>query len=297
MRWRILTGVLLVTACVAGSPAVGQPLPPGGLQAHVERLVRDSGADAAVAFGTVDGRETLMLNEHMVFHAASTMKVPVMVELYRQAAAGTLSLDNRIPIVNSFKSVVDGSPYTLSVGDDSDGDIYKAIGSERSYRELCEVMITASSNLATNVLIDRLGAERVAATMAAYGAQEMVVRRGVEDNKAFDAGLNNTATAHGFFTILMAIARSQAVSPQASAEMIEVLKRQKFRSGIPAGLPPGTPVGHKTGTITKIHHDGGIVFAPRPYVLVVMTRGFADEKTSDTLIAALSKAVYERLGR
>jgi beta-lactamase class A len=158
-------------------------------------------------------------------------------------------------------------------------------------------MITVSSNLATNVLIDRLGAERVAATMAAYGAQEMVVRRGVEDNKAFEAGLNNTATAHGFFTILMAIARNQAVLPAASAEMVEVLKRQKFRDGIPAGLPPGTAVGHKTGTITKIHHDGGIVFAPRPYVLVVMTRGFADEKASDALIAAVSKVVYESLGR
>jgi beta-lactamase class A len=287
---------VVLEAAVVG-PASAQGVASVSLRERVDALIRESGAEVAVAFATLDGRDALMLNEHTVFHAASTMKVPVMVELYRQAATGTLSLDDRIPVVNSFKSVVDGSPYTLSVGDDSDGDIYKAIGSERSYRELCEVMITVSSNLATNVLIDRLGAERVASTMATIGAQEMVVRRGVEDNKAFEAGLNNTATAHGLFTVLMAIARSQAVSPAASGEMIEVLKRQKFRDGIPAGLPPGTPVGHKTGTITKIHHDGGIVFVPRPYVVVVMTRGFADEKTSDTLISAISKAVFESLGR
>jgi beta-lactamase class A len=270
---------------------------PASLRERVEALIRDSGAEVAVAFATLDGRDTLMLNEHTVFHAASTMKVPVMVELFRQASGGTFSLDDRIPVVNQFKSVVDGSPYTLSVSDDSDGDIYKAIGTERTYRALLEAMITVSSNLATNVLIDRLGAERVAATMATYGAQEMVVRRGVEDNKAFERGLNNTATAHGLFTILTAIARGQAVSPAASAEMVDVLKRQTFRTGIPAGLPPDTPVGHKTGTITKIHHDGGIVFAARPYVLVVMTRGFADEKSSDLVIAAISKAVYESVVR
>ncbi len=293
---RTLIGVLAVAACAGGVLGAQQDAPVD-LRTRVEALTRASGAEVAVAFATLDGRDTLMLEAHTVFHAASTMKVPVMVELFRQASAGALALDDRIPVVNTFRSVVDGSPYSLSVGDDSDGDIYKAIGTERRYRDLCEAMITVSSNLATNVLIDRLGADRVAATMATYGAQEMVVRRGVEDNKAFERGLNNTATAHGFFTILMAIARGQAVSPAASAEMVEILKRQTFRAGLPAGVPTGTAVAHKTGTITRIHHDGGIVFAPRPYVLVVLTRGFADEKTSDTLIAAVSRAVYESVVR
>ncbi len=269
----------------------GTPVP--GLQQRIEALIRASGAEVAVAFGTVDGRDALMLNGDVVFHAASTMKVPVMVELFRQAEAGRLALDDRITVANEFKSVVDGSPYSLEIGDDADADIYKAIGTERSYRELCEAMITISSNLATNVLIDRLGAARVMDTMRAYGAGDMVVRRGVEDSKAFAQGLNNTTTARGFSTILMAIARGGAVSSSASAEMVRILARQKFRNGIPAGVPPGTTVAHKTGTITRIHHDGGIVMAPRPYVLVVLTRGFADEKASDAVVAAISRAVWE----
>lgn len=292
---RVFLGLCVALALVLAmaAPAPGQDPPAPSLRTRVDALVRESGAEVAVAFGTLDGRDTLMLNEDLVVHAASTMKVPVMVELFRQAASGAFSLDARIPVVNQFKSVVDASPYTLSVDDDSDGDIYKAIGADRAYRELCEAMITVSSNLATNILIDRLGAEKVATTMRAYGADGMVVRRGVEDNKAFDKGLNNTATARGYYTILMAIARGQAVSPSASAEMVEVLKRQKFRDGIPAGVPAGVAVAHKTGTITKIHHDGGIVFASRPYVLVVLTRGFADEKTSDGVIATISRTVYE----
>jgi beta-lactamase class A len=269
---------------------------PSGLQGRVETLIRDSGGpEVAVAFGTADGRESLMLNSDVVFHAASTMKVPVMVELFRQAAAGGLALDDRITVVNQFTSVADGTSYSLDIGDDSDGDIYKAIGTERSYRELCEAMITVSSNLATNVLIDRLGPARVMKTMRGYGAGGMVVRRGVEDNKAFAQGLNNTTTARGFYTILMAIARGEAVSAAASAEMIGILTRQKFRDGIPAGVPLGTTVAHKTGTITRIHHDGGIVMAPRPYVLVVLTRGFADEKTSDVVVAGISRAVWEHV--
>ena len=284
--------VALAFGCAAFATAQSGSAP-APLRERVNALIRASGADVAVAFGTLDGRESLMLNEEAVFHAASTMKVPVMVELFKQAAAGKLSLDDRITVTNQFKSVVDGSPYTLAADVDSDPEMYKAIGAERSYRDLCEAMITVSSNLAANNLINRLGAERVSETMRTYGAGGMLVRRGVEDGKAFAKGLNNTTTARAFYTILEAIGRRKVVSEAASGAMIEILERQKFRDGIPAGLPPGVAVGHKTGTITKIHHDGGIVFAPRPYVLVVLTRGFADEKTSDALIARISTLVFE----
>lgn len=290
------TCLTLALVAAAGLSAAAQGIAPStALRDRIVTLIRESGAEAAVAFGTLDGRASLMIAEDEVFHAASTMKVPVMVELFRQAESGALSLDSGIPVINQFRSVVDGSPYSLTVDDDSDPAMHRALGQERSYRELCEAMITVSSNLATNVLIDRLGASRVAGTMRQYGAEGMVVRRGVEDGKAFDQGLNNTATARGFFAILMAIGRGEAVSPAASAGMVAILKRQAFRAGIPAGLPAGIEVAHKTGTITRIHHDGGIVFAPRPYVLVVLTRGFEDEKASDRLIAAISAAVYESL--
>jgi beta-lactamase class A len=219
------------------------------------------------------------------------MKVPVMVELFRQAHIGRLSLDDSVPVTNRFASIVDGSPYELSAADDSDPEVYKAVGQSMTYRRLCEAMITVSSNLATNILIDRLDVNAIRSTVHELGADGMQVRRGVEDGKAFRAGLNNTTTARGLLTLFTAIAQERAVSPTASREMIEILKRQRFRDAIPAGLPPGTPVAHKTGTITRIHHDAGIVYWNRPYVLVVLVRGIDDEKKSAALIADLAREV------
>jgi beta-lactamase class A len=264
---------------------------------RVDALITASGAEVAVAMRTLDGRDALLIRASDRFHAASTMKVPVMIELFRQAQAGRLSLDQRIPVVNRFKSIIDGSPYALSTGDDSEAELYKADGQQRSYRELCELMITVSSNLATNVLIDRLGVDRIRATVHALGADGMDVRRGVEDNVAFRAGQNNTTTATGLLVLLEAIAKGRAVSPEASREMVRILERQKFNESIPAGVPPGTPVGHKTGSITKIQHDAGIVYGPRPYVLVVLVRGLEDEKRGHALIADITRAIHAAVSR
>jgi len=191
---RCLHGPVLV-ALLLLSPGPSAAAIDAAARAQVEALIRQSGAEVAVALRTLDGRDELLIRETDSFHAASTMKVPVMIELFRQAEAGRFALDDRIPVVNQFRSIVDGSPYTLGVSDDSEPDLYAALGQSRSYRELCELMITVSSNLATNILIDRLGAERVQETTLALGGEGMVVRRGVEDSKAFQAGLNNTTTA------------------------------------------------------------------------------------------------------
>jgi len=118
------------------------------------------------------------------------------------------------------------------------------------------------------------------------------VLRGVEDQKAFDKGMNNQTTARALMTLLTAIADGTAASKGSCAEMQEILKRQKFNDGIPAGLPKEIAVGHKTGTITAIHHDAAIVYTKEPYILVVMTRGIPDEKKSDLLIAEISRLVY-----
>lgn len=266
------------------------------LQGTVESLIKASGAEVAVALRTLDGRDELLIDADKSFHAASTMKVPVMIELFRQAHAGMLSLEDPLAIRNEFHSIVDGSAYQLDVGDDSDAEVYRAIGRTLPLRQLCEAMITVSSNFATNLLIEKLGVENIRRTVTRLDAGGMQVLRGVEDQKAFDKGLSNTTTARGLLVLLEHIARGTAVNPKADAEMAEVLKRQKFRDGIPAGLPAGVAVGHKTGTITRIHHDAGIVFGPRRYVLVVLVRGLADEKTADALIARISRAAWSSLG-
>jgi beta-lactamase class A len=267
--------------------------PPQTLEATLRHLIGASGAEVAVAYRTLDGRAEVLIDPDKSFHAASTMKVPVMIELFRQARLGALSLDDVLPIRNEFHSIVDGSPYALSVGDDSDKELYAAIGKTMTLRSLCEAMITISSNFAANLLIEKLGVEKIRRTVTALDAGGMQVLRGVEDSKAFEKGLNNTTTARGLLTLMQRIAMGTAVDKASDAAMVEVLKRQKFGEAIPAGVPSGTPVAHKTGTITRIHHDAAIVYGPRPYVLVLLVRGIEDRKASAALMADLSRAVYE----
>jgi hypothetical protein len=153
-------------------------------------------------------------------------------------------------------------------------------------------MITKSSNLATNLLIDRLGVESIQATVERLGGAGMVVRRKLEDGKAYARGLNNTTTARGLAALMEALATGRAVSPAASRDMVEILKRQYFRDGIPAGLPSGTVVANKTGGISTVNHDAAIVYGPRPYVLVVLVRG-RDEQTRVPVIAEVARMVNE----
>ena len=270
---------------------------PSTLEARVRQIIGASGAEVAVAMRTLDGRRQLLIDADKPFHAASTMKVPIMIELFRQAEAGTLRLDEQLPIRNEFHSIVDGSVYQLSVGDDSDTEVYAQMGKTMTLRALCDAMITVSSNFAANLLIERVGAENVRRTVGRLGADGMVVLRGVEDQKAFDKGMNNETTARALGVLMMKIAQGQAVGPAADAEMAAILKRQKFHDAIPAGLPAGTVVGHKTGNITKIHHDAAIVYGPRPYVLVVLVRGIQDQKVSGPLIASISREVWNDLSR
>jgi beta-lactamase class A len=271
--------------------------PAPDLKARVHELIDSSGAEVAVAFRTLDGKNELWIESDKSFHAASTMKVPVMIELFRQAEAGKLNLDDPLLIKNEFKSIADGSAYVLSVGDDSDAEVYKHVGKTMTLRALCDAMITVSSNFASNLLIERLGAENIRNTVQKLGADGMVVLRGVEDQKAFDKGMNNATTARALAVLMQKIATGKAVSAKADAAMVAMLKDQKFNDAIPAGVPPGTPVAHKTGTITKIHHDAAIVYGPRPYVLVVLVRGIQAQKVSAVLMATISREVWSEFSK
>ena len=262
------------------------------LEAELRSIVAASGAEIAVAFRTLDGRSELLIEPDVAFHAASTMKVPVMIELFKQADAGKLSLQDPLLVRNEFHSIVDNSLFTLSSGADSDKAVYAADGRTLTLAQLCEAMITVSSNFATNLLIEKLGVENIRNTVTQLGAEGMQVLRGVEDQKAFDKGLNNSTTARGLMVLFERIGSGTAVGRKPDAAMVDILKRQKFNDGIPAGLPKNVAVAHKTGNITRIHHDAGIVFAKRPYVLVILVRGIQDSKQSGALMAKMSRAVY-----
>jgi len=270
-------------------------LPGKTLPEKIDELVRASGAETvAVAYYDLATGKELSINPDVSFHAASTMKVPVMMEIFRQAAAGKLSIDQRIWVKNDFASIVDGSHYSLTPDSDSDQSLYTKAGQTVTIRELMSLMITVSSNLATNLLIERVTPERVMDLMHTIGAEHIRVLRGVEDGKAFQQGLNNTTTARDLMIILRRIAERRAVSAKASADMIKIMLDQKFNEGIPAGLPQKARVSHKTGSITRINHDAAIVYPPgrKPYVLVVLTRGIEDEKLAHQLIADISRMIY-----
>ena len=184
------------------------------------------------------------------------------------------------------------SPFALDPKDDLEQALYQAVGATRTLQELSELMITVSSNLATNLLMDKLGVENIRAGVHLLGADGMDVRRDLEDGKAFERGLNNTTTAAALLRLMEAIARGQAVDTESSRQMIAVLERQTINDRIPAGLPSGMRVAHKTGEITGIRHDAAIVFAPRPFALVVLTRGGADPKRASALIAEVTRQLY-----
>lgn len=282
----------LLSLLARPTPAQSIPL---SVQQQIQSRIASSHADVAIAFRTLDSKSEFFYHSDDSFHAASTMKIPVMLELFRQSSAGKLHLSDSLPIHNEFHSIIDGSLYKLDPADDSELDLYKAVGQSRTLSQLCELMITLSSNLATNLLIEKLGVDNIRATVHSFNADGMNVLRGVEDQKAFDKGLNNTTTARALQILLTAIANGKAVNVSSSQQMIEILERQHFNEGIPAGLPPGTRVAHKTGEITKIHHDAAIVFTPRPFVLVILTRGLPDEKDSSALIADLTRLLYQTL--
>jgi len=290
------------TAPDARAPVNGAALaPPAAATDALERALREriarEQAEVAVSFVDLETGRRLSINGDVVMHAASTMKVPVLLEALRRNDEGSLRLDERIPVTNEFRSIADGSRYALSPDDDSDRDLYERIGQTATVRELLERMITRSSNLATNIMLERFPAADVRATLARIDAQGMTVLRGVEDIPAFERGMNNTTTADAFARVLEALARCRLLSAASCETGIEILAQQEFDDMIPAGVPEGTRVANKTGWITRIQHDGAIVYPPgrAPYVLVVLTRGFDDTDAGDRLGADLSRIVWQHV--
>ncbi len=261
------------------------------------RIAQESGATVAVFLRDPVTGLRLEQNPDLRFHAASTMKVAVLIELGRRIDAGALRWDDSLPVKNQFASIVDGSPYTLDPASDSDSTVYAAIGTRWTIRQLATRMIVRSSNLATNLLVERLGAPRITATIRRLGADSMVVLRGVEDGKAYDKGLNNTTTARDLATLLFAIAEGRAARPATCRELLAILEAQEFNDGIPAGLPAGTRVAHKTGEITATWHDAALVYPAggKPFALVVLTRGIPDRSRGVGLHADLARLVWSEV--
>jgi beta-lactamase class A len=287
---------LLFFLFILASSCIPEKEPPlVQLSKEISSVITNSNGIFAVAFADLKTGDTLFINAHEQFHAASTMKVPVMIELYKQEQEGEFSLDDSILIKTDFRSIVDGSTFTMDVGVDSETILYEKVGSKLTIKELTYHMITKSSNLATNILIELVDAKKVTATMRELGAPDIEVLRGVEDLKAYDQGLSNSTTAYDLMKIFEAIGTERIISEKACTEMMAVLFDQHFNEIIPAQLPTDVKVAHKTGSITGVQHDSGIVVLANghKYVLVLLSKELEDRDQGVETLAQISKMVYK----
>lgn len=262
------------------------------IQAQIDSI---DGTIAVAFYSLSQPKDSLLINVDEKFHAASTMKVPVMIELFKQDHEGKIDLQDSILLKNEFKSIVDGSLYSMDINDDSDDIIYSQIGTKVALSDLMHSMITVSSNLATNVLIELVDAKNTTATMRSLGARNIEVLRGVEDQKAYDQGLSNSTTARDLMIIMEAIANNTAGRQGDCEAMIAILKDQQHNDLIPMYLPKEVQVAHKTGSITGVHHDAGIVYLPdgRTYILVLLSKNLKDFDKGTDQLAKISKTVYD----
>jgi beta-lactamase class A len=231
------------------------------------------------------------------FHAASTIKLAVLVGVYGAIHRGDLLPQSRVHVRNRFLSAYDGTPYRIRSDRDADGDVHREIGRTMRVSELADHMITSSSNLATNLLLDLVGLDVIQRTLDDFHVEGIDLRRGVEDERAFQHGIINRATARGLVALLRLIEEERAFSRELSREMLDILHRQEFRSGIPAGLPREARVANKTGDISTVAHDAGLVYLPgrKPYAIAVLPEWEPSATGRPTTIAAASYLGYAAL--
>lgn len=238
-----------------------------------ERVSRAPG-HVSLYYRPLDGGCALNYNENEPLLAASVIKIPVMVEAFRRFEEGSLDRnaihvlreEEKMPSCGALNRMHAGLQVTL--------------------RDMVDLMIVLSDNTATNILIELLGIDAVNATMRAYGLETSTLRRKLFDREGHLAGIENTVTAREMGLLLEKMYRGELVSPEASAEMIDILRNQKLNGKMPFYLKPrGIVSAHKTGEDDGITHDVGIVFARKPFVLCMLS--------NETEVPAFERLIQE----
>ncbi len=269
------------------------------LRTKIEDIESESGAKAiAVALHDAETGFELHYKADRWFHAASTIKVPILLGAFAAINRGELLPHSRVHVRNRFLSVVENVPFRVESVRDANSAVHNAIGKMMRVDELAYHMITTSSNLATNLLLGVMGPDAVNRTLKDLDVDDGIdLKRGVEDELAFEKGINNMVTADGLLRILVLLSEGKAFSPALSRRMMDILHGQEFNQGIPARLPKGARVAHKTGEISTIAHDAGVVYLPKrkPYVVVILTEWDPEGSGRSRTIAAISHTIYEFL--
>src|SRR5437899_4260880 len=261
---------------------------------ELERLTAESKTRAsAVALHDLESGLRFSLRGDRWFHAASTIKVAVLLAVFRAADEGRLRLDDSLHVRNRFISAADGSPFRLSPDSDAMPALYQLVGRTAKISALAEGMIASSSNLATNLLLDFVGMEYARKGLREAQVDGVELRRGVEDHAAHYRGINNEVTADGLLKLLSAV-RGDFLRNESKEQAIRILLEQRFNSMLPARLPPHAAVAHKTGEISTACHDMGIVYLPErePYIAVILTEFDSEGDGRREIVAAISGAIY-----
>ena len=246
-------------------------------------------------------RRSWSFNGDRWFHAASTIKIAVMLGVYDAIDRGRLLPDSRVHVRNHFRSKVGGEPFRVQASRDADTEVYDAIGRTMRIGDLVRHMIESSSNLATNLLLDLIGLDDARAALAARGVGGVNLQRGVEDDRAFQANISNEVTPNGLVSLLRVIRDGAGFSPASAEAMLNTLFDQRFAGAIGPGLPDSvravTRIAHKTGDISTISHDTGLVFLPGrpPYVVALLAESGGDAGERMAAITAASRIIYDEV--
>jgi beta-lactamase class A len=267
------------------------------LRQECERFLRESKAAAfAVTLHDYETGLHLSINGGRPFHAASTIKVAILLAIGKAIDEKSIRPNDTLHIRNRFHSAIDRTPFRIDAESDGYPQLHKLIGRTAKISDLTEWMIVSSSNLATNLLLDYITVEQAQRVLGEAGVSGVELRRGVDDTKAHDQSFNNETTADGLVQ-LFATLRGDFLSKPSRDMAINILLQQRFNSMIPAPLPSHASVAHKTGEISTACHDAGIVYLPErePYILVVLTEVPADSNGRRETIAKISETIFQSL--
>ncbi len=265
------------------------------LKSEIELKLNSCKGNFAIVFqDQSDKLNSIMINEKKEFHPASTIKISIMMELFRKASQGRVDLESEIPIKNRFPSLIEGNFFSIDISDEAEEDLRNKIGERIKLAELIELMITRSSNLAANILIELLDLKELSLFLRSIGIKQMTLNRGFEDIPAFEKGFNNTTTAFDLYKLIEYITTGDSWGEAVTAQMRNILLNQKINLMIPAGLPPNLKVAHKTGSISNLEHDAGVVYLSdkRSYILVILTEKLESNEHGLKLGAEISRLIY-----
>lgn len=269
------------------------------LLAAVDELRGSDGVVSVVARVSGEDAPRVAVDPDAQHYSASVMKLPILVAAHRLAERGELDLARPVRVHDEFDSQVPGVRFRMDESEDSDPATWAALGTGVPLAELVGRMITASGNLATNLVLDEVGVNEVAAVLADAGCSaRTTIVRGIEDYAAREAGIDNLITADDMARLLVALAEGRLAGPAASEACERTLQAQEYRDGIPKGLPPGLVVGNKTGWVTAVNHDVALVRAPGlpPMGLAVLVSAAGTETEREAGIARIAAAAWPLLG-